>query len=231
MNNSVKYLLLDLDGTLIQFDLETFISKYLYLIQKCFSEYDCAISVPQWILEGTEMMLSNDGSMTNKDKFVRYFRSKSGLSEEKIWEIFLHFYKTNYNQLKRITKPIEGAKEFLEEVNRRGYQLIIATQPVFPEIAIKKRLQWAGVDHIPYQLITHIENMSVCKPDERYFTRILEKLKATPEQCLMIGNDIEMDKASEKVGIRCYLLNDQNKRESVFSNIKLDNNFLHIESS
>lgn len=207
MTSQLKYLFLDLDGTLIQFNPQIFISKYLSLIQVCFFGYQYAMSVPQWILDGTESMLSNDGSMTNKDKFIKYFKNKSGMSEEKIWEIFTQFYKTDFNKLKEITKPVKGAKKFLEMAHKKGYQLVVATQPIFPEMAIRTRLQWAGVDHIPFLLITHIENMHACKPNVLYFKQILDKINASPEQCLMIGNDFQMDMASMDAGIQAYYLN------------------------
>ncbi len=110
MASKIKYLLLDLDGTLIQFDIDIFIQEYLSLVQKQFSHYACAKSVPEWILKGTEIMLSDVGTMTNKEKFLHYFGDKTGLSEEKIWEIFIHFYKNDYEQIKSITKPIAGAR-------------------------------------------------------------------------------------------------------------------------
>jgi len=206
MINNIKYLLFDLDGTLIKFDLNTFIQKYLHLIQNSFSHVAFAKSVPEWILGGTEVMLNSIKTITNKDKFLQYFQSKSGLSESEIWEIFLHFYNTEYNKLKEITQPIEGAKSFLETAISNNYDLVLATQPVFPEIAIRKRLSWAGLEHIPFQLITHIENMVASKPHKAYFDQILKMLGVKGNMCLMIGNDAEMDMAAKNSGIQTFYL-------------------------
>ena len=133
MNSKIKYLLLDLDGTLIHFDINIFIREYLRLIQKQFSHYSYAKFVPEWIMKGTEMMLSNEGTVTNKERFLGYFCSRTGMSESEIWEIFLHFYKNDYEQ-------------------------------------------------------------------------ILSILGAMNNECLMIGNDREMDLASEKIGIPAFFL-------------------------
>ena len=206
MQKKFKYLLIDLDGTLIHFDLRTFIAEYLRLIQSYFSKYSFASSVPEWIMEGTEQMLTNEGTMTNKEIFLSGFRQKTGLSEQEIWAKFLHFYQADYNQLKAITRPVPGARELLERALSAGYKLVIATQPVFPQTAILKRLAWAGLDHLPYILITHIENMYASKPYPQYFEQILSILGAMGEECLMIGNDLEMDTASEKVGIPAFFL-------------------------
>jgi len=206
MLNKIKFLLLDLDGTLIKFDLNIFIQNYLRLIQNSFSHLPFARSVPDWILGGTGVMLNSIETITNKDKFLYYFQEKSRLSESEIWEIFLHFYNTDYNRLKEITQPVEGASSFLELAVENEYVLVLATQPVFPEIAIRKRLLWAGLEHIPFQFITHIENMYASKPHRLYFDQILKMLKAKSDECLMIGNDIDMDMAAKNSEIRTFYL-------------------------
>lgn len=210
ITSKIKYLLLDLDGTLIHFDIDIFIREYLRLIQKQFSAYSYAKSVPEWIMMGTERMLSDVETITNKEKFLHYFCEKSGLSAKEVWEIFLHFYENDYDKIKDITSPVPGALNFLESAREKGFILLIATQPVFPEIAIRKRLIWAGVDHIPFRLITHIENMYASKPHPQYFEQILSILGAMGDECLMIGNDRDMDLASEKIGISSYYLTHSN---------------------
>lgn len=76
MDSKIKYLLPDLDGT---------------LIQKQFAHYSWAKFVPEWIAEDIKMMLSNEGTVTNKERFLGYFCSRTGMSESEIWEIFLQY--------------------------------------------------------------------------------------------------------------------------------------------
>ena len=96
---------------------------------------------------------------------------------------------------------------------------MLATQPVFPEIAIRRRLSWAGLEHIPFELITHIENMFACKPHREYFDQILQLLNVKSESCLMIGNDAKMDMAAKLSGIETFFL----KTEPGDSQIKIKN--------
>ncbi len=84
MINAIEYLHLDLDGTLIQFNLNPFIREYLGQIQRHFSHFPFAKFVPGRILKGTEKMLSNKKTMTNKQVFLDYFQQKSALSEEEM---------------------------------------------------------------------------------------------------------------------------------------------------
>ena len=77
MIKNVKYLLFDLDGTLIDFDLNMFIQNYLRLIQDNFSHTSYARSVPEWIMAGTGEMLSSVETITNKEKFLRFFHTNN----------------------------------------------------------------------------------------------------------------------------------------------------------
>ncbi len=99
------------------------------------------------------------------------------------------------------------------------YKLVLATQPVFPLVAIRQRLQWAGLEHIRFELITHIENMHACKPSPSYFKEILNELHLQPEQCLMIGNELQTDMAARQIGIKTFYLTD---REDKIPKIEVD---------
>ena len=207
MLKNLDYLLLDLDGTLLYFDMDLFIQQYLSLIRKQFEMYPFANDVPEWILAGTTEMLNNAGTMTNKEKFLEYFQAKTQLAEDTLWEIFIHFYETDFEFLAEITKPVKGIPEFIDNAQSAGYKIVIATQPVFPQLAIQKRLKWAGLGAVNVELITHIENMSYCKPAKGYFMEILSHLDIESKQCIMIGNDIEMDMAADQFGFETFYLN------------------------
>ena len=53
LSRRIKYLLFDLDGTLLHFDLDEFVSGYLHLIQQQFDEFQWKDRVSDWILAGT----------------------------------------------------------------------------------------------------------------------------------------------------------------------------------
>jgi len=202
----ITHLLLDLDGTLLHFDLDIFISRYLELIKSYFPEYQNKGLISSWILEGTSRMLNNEGEVTNRKVFLDYFCGQSGLSREVVWQRFISFYENDFNRLERIINQNPKAVKFLEAAQSAGFSLIIATQPVFPEIAIRKRLKWAGLRHIEFKMITDISRMKACKPHAIYFSQILEFLNVDPDRCLMVGDDPVNDMASSKVGIANYFI-------------------------
>ena len=205
----IKYLLFDLDGTLLHFDLDEFVSGYLHLIQQQFDEFQWKNKVSEWILAGTELMLNNDGVRTNRAVFLEYFVKKSGLAEDEVWSYFMEFYEQKFDNLQKISQQDENAIHIIENSLKMGYQLVLATQPIFPEIAIRKRLAWAGLDHIPFLLITDIEKMSASKPSPLYFERVMDLIAASPQECLMIGNDPVTDMAAVKKEILTFFLTNE----------------------
>jgi FMN phosphatase YigB (HAD superfamily) len=192
--------------------MNIFIEKYLSLIQKQFSDQPFAKSIPDWLLEGTYLMLQNDGSQTNKEKFLRFFKEKSGMSEEEIWGRFLTFYQGEFNQLRKITTPVPQAANFLQVAVKKGFKLVLATQPVFPTIALQQRLNWAGLAHLPFELITDISLMTACKPSATYYQHLLAILKTSADRCLMIGNEVETDMAARKYCINTFFINQSEER-------------------
>jgi FMN phosphatase YigB (HAD superfamily) len=208
--DKIKYLLFDLDGTLLHFDMTQFISQYLNMIKKHFRDIQQPDRVPSLILQGTELMLRNEGERYNVDVFLEYFSEQVQLSLAVVWERFLNFYTTDFDNLGSITRSDQQARGFLLSALGAGYQLVLATQPVFPLVAIQRRLRWAGLEDIPFELITHIENMHACKPSPVYFREILKTIHADAEECLMIGNEAATDMASGRVGIKTFFLMDKN---------------------
>jgi HAD superfamily hydrolase (TIGR01549 family) len=164
-------------------------------------------------------MLNNQGEKTNKEVFLEYFSARSGLSQQEIWHRFMKFYENDFNQLETIVVQNPDAVKFLESAVAGKFSLVIATQPVFPEIAIRQRLRWAGLEKIRFKLITEIGNMKACKPSARYFEQILDILKVKPEECLMIGDDPVNDMASTRVGIANYFIGRGPDRKGDFSDL------------
>jgi FMN phosphatase YigB (HAD superfamily) len=74
---------------------------------------------------------------------------------------------------------------------------------------VESRLSWIGLQPSDFDFITSYENSSYCKPNPDYYREILKKYDARPEDCLMIGNDVEEDgAASAQAGIEAFLVLD-----------------------
>ena len=65
-----------------------------------------------------------------------------------------------------------------------------------------------------FELITTYEDCRFCKPNPVYFQEILTELGLRPEECLMVGNDVEEDLVIRKLGVKTFLVTDtmENKK-------------------
>ena len=68
---------------------------------------------------------------------------------------------------------------------------MLATNPMFPESAIRDRMDWAGVGDLPWELVTSYENMHHCKPYPH--TIWMPAPESRTWHCLMVGNDLQND--------------------------------------
>jgi len=86
--------------------------------------------------------------------------------------------------------------------------VVLATNPLFPSVATKNRIRWAGLDPEDFEYFTTFENSHYCKPNLDYYREIMDKLYLKPEECLMVGNDTQEDMVAEQLGMKVFLLTD-----------------------
>ena len=102
----------------------------------------------------------------------------------------------------------------LKLAKSKGMKVYLATNPVFPRCATMNRIQWAGLDAEDFEVITTYEDNGYSKPNIEYFRQILTKFNLNPEECLMIGNDVEEDLIIRRLGVKTFLVTDtmENKK-------------------
>ena len=165
----LKAILLDLDNTLILFDEARFYQGYFRKIETLFQDIMPPYKFVQQLIMATRAMVQNNGEMTNAEYFIRAFNEQSANRRAKLWSRFLHFYDTEYDKIKiNVTLP-DNLHETFDKIVQTGLKLVLASNPIFPLNAQMKRLAWAGLDHFHFDLVTHIENMSFCKPRIEYY--------------------------------------------------------------
>ena len=203
----VNVLLLDLDGTLLDIDMDVFLKEYMGALAARFSSLMPPKEFIARLWESTGAMAGNvDPSVTNREAFNRHFFPFAGRSAEELEPLFSAFYRDEFPRFGRLTRQMPGARACLDAALGAGWETVIATDPLFPRQAIEERLRWAEIDDLPFRLVTSYENMHFCKPHAQYFQEILEKVERRPEQCLMVGNDILQDFGCRKLGIGTFLV-------------------------
>jgi FMN phosphatase YigB (HAD superfamily) len=204
-----KTLLFDLDGTLLPMDMDVFMKAYFQAVARKLAHLLQPEKLISDIWHGTTAMVENcDRSRTNSDVFWSDFLTRIDFPAEAMEPMFDEFYEREFPSLRQATGPNPLARPLIENLIRKGFQVAIATNPIFPERAIRERLRWLEIDDLPYALVTAYESMHFCKPNPEYYSEVLELLGAAPGDCLMIGNDVGEDLVAGSLGIKTFLVED-----------------------
>lgn len=201
----LKAILLDLDNTLILFDETAFYLRYMERIMPFFADIVPEEDFRDRLLSGIRGLVQNDGSVSNSQHFMNTFCDGIEDRRQAIWQRFMDFYEQRYDHIPVQVQIPSGMRDMLDRFQAWGLRLVVATNPLFPEIAQVKRLAWGGLDQAPFELLTHLENMSYVKPRMEYYQQICAMMALTPEQCLMVGNDAVNDMVAGAAGLTTYL--------------------------
>ena len=208
----IKNVLFDLDGTLLPMDMDEFTNGYFkFLVKKAMMSSDryTPDELVKVIWGGVKAMVMNKGKMSNEDAFWAYFASVYGEDALADRAIFDEFYSNDFVCAKEFTGYNENAKKSVDAIKKAGYKVVLATNPIFPETATRQRVQWTGMDVSDFEAFTSYENCTYCKPNPEYYLELLDKLDMKPEECLMVGNDVDEDmEAGLKAGMQVFLITD-----------------------
>ncbi len=203
----MKAVLFDLDGTLLDNDVSVFLPQYFSLLSKRFSRIiEPSLFIDSLIKASNAMIFPPHPSLTNEQVFWREFVRLTGLSYEELAPQIQDFYLGEYSQLGSITRPMPGVRNLLENLLEKGFILAVATSPIFPEIAIRKRLEWAGIEDFPFRIVTTYENMHSSKPYLDYYEEVISFLEIQPWQAIMVGNSPSDDMVAKRLGLFTYLV-------------------------
>ncbi len=203
----IKAVLLDLDDTLLINDMETFQAHYYRALLEKMRGVCPPGAFVEALNSGVRAMARNDGRQgTNAEVFAQEFYRRLERDPEEIEPILLGFYTNEFEELRQYTEPDPWARELVQLLQERGYQIAIATQPLFPRVAIEARLRWAGVgvDEFHYDLITSYEVMRACKPRSAYFEGVLQQLGRRAPEALMVGDSPEADMPAGRMGLYTF---------------------------
>ena len=206
---SIKYILFDLDGTLLPMDQDEFIQEYFGKLAKKLAPlgYDPKKLI-KGIMAGTEAMIQNDGRCTNEEAFWNTFAALFGEHVRQDEPVFADFYRNEFQQVQAACGFAPQAGAIIRRLKERGFTVVLATNPIFPAIATQSRIRWAGMEPEDFALYTTYENSCHCKPNPDYYRVVLAVLGAEPEECVMVGNDVQEDMVAETLGMKVFLLTD-----------------------
>ena len=208
LDESIRAILFDLDGTLLQIDLDSYMKEYFALLAPKFA-HACPPQrfVEQLTASVMAMVNNTDPHKTNMDAFWEDFAPKFSAVPEDWRLVFERFYADEFPRLRSHSRRDPLAAEVVQAAVHRGFQVVLATNAVYPRVAIVERLVWAGISPDLFDLITSYEEMHFCKPNPEYYREICSLIGREPRECVMVGNDVEEDLAASTTGMRTFLVN------------------------
>lgn len=197
-------ILFDLDGTLLDIDLEAFLGRYFYALEAAVEGRFEGVDFLPALTAATQAMMVPHPGETNQQAFDRDLLARTGIVMGEHWPVFERFYLEDFPSLIGPSKPAKGGRRAVETALGLGLKVAVATNPIFPMVAIRHRLRWAGLDDLDLPLVTSYELMHATKPLPAYFRETSAMLGVDPPRCLMVGDDPMLDLAAADVGMRTY---------------------------
>lgn len=201
--------LFDLDGTLLPLNLDIFTKRYFELMGAHFQGITDPKTLIKNIWTATEAMIKSTDDRTNEAVFMDNFGELIGRENLPSYQKnFDDFYDVPFLKAKDTVQESTAMRESVKILREKGYRLIIATNPLFPKKAIYERIKWSGFEPEDFEYISYYEKNHYCKPNPQFFEEILKELDLQPQDCIMVGNDMQEDMIAATLGIDTYLITD-----------------------
>jgi FMN phosphatase YigB (HAD superfamily) len=189
----IKAVFFDLDDTLLGNDMATFLPPYFQAMVARFPELP-----PERVLRGvqaaTQAAIHNTDPMRTLDAVLGECLSAQLDLPRSVWQPrFDALYAEDFPQLRALVTPRPEAAAFVHWALSHELKVVIATNAIFPRVAITQRLAWAGLGELPLAWVTSLETSHFAKPNPAYYGEILAELGLGPDEALMVGNDWSQD--------------------------------------
>lgn len=207
--NMIKTVLFDLDGTVLDVEGENFERTYLSTLSSFLKEDIHPDLLMKHLWDSVKVMIQDDSKRINKEVFFNAFEERIGKDNlVKLEPLFDVYYETDFDKVGEVMHSSDEMVEIVEYLKSKDIPMILATNPMLPRLGTDKRIEWAGVNVDDFIHVTRFETNHYCKPNIKYYQEIIDLFDLDPEECLMIGNDVEEDLIARKLGMKTWLVED-----------------------
>jgi len=180
----------DLDDTLISTNMDRFFPDYFIGLGNALKDLGSTKAIRKQIFHAVDQMEHNqDPGMLLSEIFAENFYSPLGTTEAAHKGNILNFYREEYPKLKHLTTFRPEAPELIEWCEQHNILFAIATNPVFPKVATRERIIWAGLNPEAFPYFTTYEHFHFTKPNMAYYAECLGRLGWPEGKVVMIGDD------------------------------------------
>lgn len=204
----LKTIIFDLDGTLLPLDMNKFMHIYFKEMGIAFHDMTDPKKLVDNVWKATDVMIDNLEYRTNEEVFMEAFQKLIDGDLEVYKKRFDEFYDKGFLKVRESVTSLPIIGETVKLLKEKGYEVVVATNPMFPRKAILHRVAWAGFQESDFKYITCYENNHYCKPQIQFYEEVLREVGQPAEECMMVGNDVEEDLIAGKLGMDTYLITD-----------------------
>lgn len=187
----IEAVIFDLDGVLIETELETF--KFY---QKRLADFG--------------IRLSDDKFKYKAGRKSRDFFNDALTQEERLKvdvENLLAEKRELFNtEISRYAKKVLGGKELLQWLHDNGYLLALASQN--ERRMIDSALNWLGISKY-FKVVLSLDDIKSKKPHPEIYDRACSKLQCVKKECLVVEDSKDGVMAAKNSGIMCAQLQHQ----------------------
>lgn len=204
---NIQAVLFDLDGTLIDVDMNQFVPRYLHRLTEYMSDQVSPLRATQALHDAVAAMFANtDADRTLESLLLQILDVELSVSPERYAECLEQFYRNDLAAFRPLVTGHPLSPRLIEASRARGWKVVLATNPIFPRVVIDARLTWGELDREAFHHVTAYETAHFCKPNPDFFGELLDHLRLPAQACLMVGNDTLHDLSASQVGMQTCLL-------------------------
>ena len=201
-------LLLDLDDTLLDTNLDAFMPAYFQALSRHLVKHSAPAIMLRALIAGVNLMNeSEDPTHTLEEIFDADFYAQLGFSKQDLILLIEEFYEDVFPTLAQHTRQRPDAVPLIDWARSRGYRIAIATDPLFPRKATYHRLRWAGFDPEEFELVSTFEHFHFTKTHPTYYAEVLGRMGWPEGPVLMVGNDPARDLIpAHRLGLKTFFV-------------------------
>jgi FMN phosphatase YigB (HAD superfamily) len=207
-------LLLDLDDTLLDTNIDAFVPVYFQALSNFLKDQVEPEQMLSALMSGTRKMMANDDpSCTLQQVFDEEFYPSIGIARDELQPRINRFYEEVFPTLNYLTSPRPEAVDLIKWAFAQDIRLAVATNPLFPLAAIHHRMRWAGLlpEDYPFLVVSAYETFHFAKPHPAYFAEVLGRMGWPEGPVVMVGDDVKRDiLSSNALGLATYWINTTN---------------------
>jgi FMN phosphatase YigB (HAD superfamily) len=189
-------LLLDLDDTLLDNDINSFLPHYLKALGAHLARWVSPDIMTRELLSATNRMIKNErADRTLEETFDEQFYTRIGIPKPDLADVLGQFYEEIFPKLRYLTRPRPEAVRLVNTAFENGFTVIIATNPLFPARAIQHRLAWADlpIEQYPFTVVSSYESFHYAKPNPAFYAECLGRAGWLAQPSVMVGNSLTDD--------------------------------------